>query len=222
MAPVRVVDTRNITIPAGTEISVRTIDSVDSKTAHENETFHASIDFPVIIDRQTVLPKGADVYLKVIHVSSAGQVKGQSEPWDFERRFTPRGVTIGVDRDRHLAYALAWIGFEPGTESQKVLHAETLRAYNEMIKARRMRLDAVQTGLPTVMWVLIIVGAFIGMSASFFFKVEDVRLQSVQGLLLATFIGLIIFMIFALDRPFRGDLGVRSEPYELIYDQLMK
>jgi len=55
------------------------IDTVDSKTAHENETFHASIDSPVIIDRQTVLPKGADVYLKVIHVSSAGQVKGQSD-----------------------------------------------------------------------------------------------------------------------------------------------
>ena len=54
------------------------IDSVDSKTAHENETFHASIDSPVTIDKQTVLPKGADVYLKVIHVSSAGEIKGQS------------------------------------------------------------------------------------------------------------------------------------------------
>ena len=31
-----------------------------------------------------------------------------------------------------------------------------------------------------------------------------------------------IFMTFALDRPFRGDLGVRPEPYQLIYDHLMK
>jgi len=29
-------------------------------------------------------------------------------------------------------------------------------------------------------------------------------------------------MIFALDRPFRGDLGLTPEPYRLIYDQLMK
>jgi hypothetical protein len=29
-------------------------------------------------------------------------------------------------------------------------------------------------------------------------------------------------MIFTLDRPFRGELGLQPEPYQLIYDQLMK
>jgi hypothetical protein len=62
----------------------------------------------------------------------------------------------------------------------------------------------------------------IGLSSSFFFKVEDARLHGIQVLLLAAFIGLVIFMIFALDRPFRGDLGLGPEPYRLIYDQLMK
>jgi len=112
--------------------------------------------------------------------------------------------------------------FEPATEGQKLLHGETLRAYNLMIQARRLRLDAVNTGLPGVMWGVIVVGAFIGLSASFFFKVEDARLHGIQVLLLATFIGLVIFMIFALDQPFRGDLGLGPEPYQLIYDQLMK
>ena len=42
------------------------------------------------------------------------------------------------------------------------------------------------------------------------------------SLVLATFIGLVIFMIVALDRPFRGDLGLPPEPYQLVYDQLMK
>jgi hypothetical protein len=40
--------------------------------------------------------------------------------------------------------------------------------------------------------------------------------------LLAIFMGLVIFMIFALDRPFQGDLGLGPEPYQLIYDNLMK
>ena len=47
-------------------------------------------------------------------------------------------------------------------------------------------------------------------------------MQVIQVVLLATFIGLVIFMIFALDRPFSGDLGLKPEPYQLIYDQLMK
>jgi hypothetical protein len=112
--------------------------------------------------------------------------------------------------------------FEPTTEGQKLVHAETLRAYNGLIQARRQRLGAVGTGLPSVMWAVIIIGAFISLSASFFFKVEDARLHILEVLLLAVFIGLVIFMIVALDRPFRGDLGVKADPYQLVYDQLMK
>jgi hypothetical protein len=112
--------------------------------------------------------------------------------------------------------------FEPVTEGQKLLHAETINAYNQMIKARRSRLDAVDTGLPAVMWAVLVLGAFIALTASFFFKVEDVRLHGIQVLLLAAFIGLNIFVILALDRPFRGDLGLSPNPYQLVYDQLMK
>jgi hypothetical protein len=36
------------------------------------------------------------------------------------------------------------------------------------------------------------------------------------------FHGPVIFMTFAFDRPFRGDLGIDAQPYQLIYDQLMK
>ena len=60
------------------------------------------------------------------------------------------------------------------------------------------------------MWAVIVIGAFIGLSASFFFKVEDARLHAIEVLLLAVFIGLVIFMIVALDRPFRGDLGIQG------------
>jgi Protein of unknown function (DUF4239) len=114
------------------------------------------------------------------------------------------------------------IGFEPATEGQKLLHGETLRAYNNLIQARRLRLDAVGTALPGVMWAVIIVGAVIGLSATFFFKVEDPRLHGILVTLLAAFMGLVIFMILALDEPFRGDLGISAQPYQLIYDHLMK
>jgi Protein of unknown function (DUF4239) len=114
------------------------------------------------------------------------------------------------------------ISFEPVTEGQKILHAEALRAYNNLIQARRLRLDAVGTGLPGVMWAVVLVGAIIGLSATFFFRVEEVRLHGILVTLLAGFMGLIIFMILALDQPFRGDLGISPQSYQLIYDQLMK
>lgn len=140
------------------------------------------------------------------------------QAWPMQRR--GEIPTAGIE---HMSRFQAVLDrFEPASEGQKLLHGETLRAYNLLIQARRLRLDAVTTGLPAVMWAVIVAGAFIGLSASFFFKVEDARLHSIEALLLAVFIGLVIFMIVALDRPFRGDLGVRADPYQLVYDQLMK
>src|ERR1700741_537841 len=140
------------------------------------------------------------------------------EAWPAQRRqeVPQAGVSL-MDNFQTTLFS-----FAPTTESQKLLHAETLRAYNHVIQARRLRLDAVNTGLPGVMWAVIVLGAVIGLSASFFFRVQDVRLHLIEVLLLAIFIGLIIFMILALDRPFRGDLGIPPDSYQLIYDQLMK
>jgi hypothetical protein len=139
----------------------------------------------------------------------------QAWPLQQRGRVPPGGV------DHMNRFQATLVAFEPVTEGQKLLHAETLRAYNHMMLSRRMRLDAVNTGLPAVLWVIIAAGAAISLSASFFFKVEDIRLHAVLIILLATFIGLVIFMTLALDRPFRGDLGIGARPYQLIYDQLM-
>jgi hypothetical protein len=62
----------------------------------------------------------------------------------------------GVERMNRFQDLL--VAFEPTSEGQKVLQGETLQAYNSMIQARRMRLDAVRTGLPGVMWIVIILG----------------------------------------------------------------
>ena len=129
----------------------------------------------------------------------------------------PRG---GVERINRFQKILT--GFEPESEGQKILHAETLRAYNHMIDARRMRLDAVQTALPALMWTVIFLGAGLAMAASYFFRVKDPRLHMTLVVLLTVFFAMVIFVVFAFDRPFRGDMGIESEPYELVYEQLMK
>ena len=140
------------------------------------------------------------------------------EAWPLQRRgHVPRG---GVKQIDDIEAKL--VTFEPTTEGQKLLHGESLRAYGQMIEARRLRLDAVLTGLPGALWFVIVIGALVSLSSTFFFQVEDMLVQKFQVILLAIFIGMIIFIIFALDRPFRGDLGLQPDPYQLIYDQLMK
>ena len=126
----------------------------------------------------------------------------------------------GIERLDRFQKALT--AFEPATEGQKLVHAETLRSYNRLIDARRMRLDAVHTALSGLMWSVIFVGAALGVIGSYIFRVKDPRLHRTLVVLLTTFFAMVIFVVFAFDRPFRGDMGIESEPYELVYDQLMR
>ena len=128
--------------------------------------------------------------------------------------------TRGVEQMTQFQTIL--MSFQPQGMSQEIIHAETLAAYNRMTEARRLRIDAVTTGLPGIMWFVILFGALISLVSTFFFRVVEVKLHAILVGLLAAFIGLIIMMILSLDRPFRGDLGVSPAPYQLVYDQTMK
>ena len=112
--------------------------------------------------------------------------------------------------------------YEPITESQKILHGETLSAYNRMVQARRLRLDAVESGLPGVMWVVLLPGAMGCILLCALYPVEDARYQGILLTALAGFVAMVLFVIITLDRPFRGPMAISAESYELVYDQLMR
>jgi outer membrane biosynthesis protein TonB len=68
-----------ITIPAGTVITVRMIDGIDSATNKPGEEFAASVDAPVVVDDKVVVRKGADARVRLVQAKSAGRMTGQSE-----------------------------------------------------------------------------------------------------------------------------------------------
>ena len=68
-----------VTVPANTVVTIRTIDSIDSKTNHAGEVFKASLDAPIVVDNKVIVPSGADAYVKLASASSAGHITGRSE-----------------------------------------------------------------------------------------------------------------------------------------------
>jgi len=68
-----------VTIPAGTTISVRTIDAIDSTKNHVGDRFQASLEEPLIVDDKVVAAKGADVYGRLEASKSTGTFTGRSE-----------------------------------------------------------------------------------------------------------------------------------------------
>jgi hypothetical protein len=65
-------------IPSGTPLTVRMIDAVDSEKTRLGETFRASVDEPVMVDGQTVIPRGADAITKLVEDRQSGKIAGKT------------------------------------------------------------------------------------------------------------------------------------------------
>jgi hypothetical protein len=69
---------KQVDVPANITLTIRMIDAVDSSVNKVGEIFHASLDSPILVDNQIVVPAGADVYVRLANASSAGHMSGQS------------------------------------------------------------------------------------------------------------------------------------------------
>jgi len=67
-----------VQIPSGTAITVRLVDKVDSNVARLGQTFRASVDEPVLLNGQTVIPRGADTLVKLVEDQQSGKFEGKT------------------------------------------------------------------------------------------------------------------------------------------------
>jgi hypothetical protein len=67
------------TVPAGTRISVRTIDDIDSTKNGVGYRFKASLEESLLVDGNVVVPKGADIYGRLEGSKETGTFAGRSE-----------------------------------------------------------------------------------------------------------------------------------------------
>ena len=68
-----------LTIPEGTQLSIRLIDEISSEKNKPGDVFHATMDTPIIIEDRVAVPKGADVEGRVTDVKGAGHFSGRSD-----------------------------------------------------------------------------------------------------------------------------------------------
>lgn len=67
-----------VTIPAGSELSVRMIDSINSANDKSGQTFRASLAAPVERNGEVILPAGTPVTVLLAEAKGAGRIKGSS------------------------------------------------------------------------------------------------------------------------------------------------
>jgi len=66
-------------LPAGTGITLRLIDSIDSEKNDEGDEFRASLDEPVTVGDDVIAPKGADAKVRLVAEKESGKLTGKTE-----------------------------------------------------------------------------------------------------------------------------------------------
>jgi hypothetical protein len=138
------------------------------------------------------------------------------EAWPLQQRglIPTKGTKIINQFEREL------MKFEPLTITQQIMHAEAIHQLNAFTEARRARLEAVGTGIPAILWTVVIIGAGV---AIFLMWILDMKLVShfVLSGVVSFYLGTLIALVAAMDNPFRGEVSVSSDPYQMVLDTVM-
>ncbi|MFL6262122.1 MAG: DUF4239 domain-containing protein [Thermoanaerobaculia bacterium] len=131
--------------------------------------------------------------------------------WPAQRR----GAALPPEGDLLLQrVARGLTTFEPATTGQQAVHTQTLRDLDDLFSNRRLRLEAIGSHLPGLMWLVVLAGAAVLTIMTFFFRAESRALHLLLSVGLNVLIGLVIFLILALDRPLVGNVSVDPSSFE--------
>jgi hypothetical protein len=98
-------------------------------------------------------------------------------------------------------------------------YAESLDLLNEVSIARRERVLASNSGLPTILWLVLIGGGILVVGFAFLFGVESGYSQvAILGGITLT-ISMLLFVVADAQHPFRGSFSVPPEAMESVLQQ---
>lgn len=74
------IKTKTYVVPAGTKVSIRTEDTIDSSTAAEGQTYPAEVTENVVdANGEVVIPHGSDAKIVIRSASKGGRIRGASD-----------------------------------------------------------------------------------------------------------------------------------------------
>ena len=113
------------------------------------------------------------------------------------------------------------LAFEPSNRTEELLQGESLKIINDIGNARQQRLTGVGTAIPGVLWYVVAIGAAINILLIWLLDVRFM-LHLILGGVVSFFLGVMIFLIAAMDRPLQGSVSVGPDAYSQMYGLVMQ
>jgi Protein of unknown function (DUF4239) len=141
-----------------------------------------------------------------------------NEAWPLQRKgIVPKGGTKIID-----TFQMQLAKYNPETDKDKIIYAEVFDQFNVLIEKRRLRLNAVNASLPSTIWLILFLGAFVNIVLTWLLVINNKKLDVVINILSGALLGSLIFLIAAMDNPFRGEYSVSADSFQLLLDGLME
>jgi hypothetical protein len=110
-------------------------------------------------------------------------------------------------------------GYDPRTEAEQELYAEGLDQVQRLADARRTRLVQAEESIPTVLWVVLVVGGMVTIGFTYLFGLEHTWAHRLMVASLAAVIALILFTVGVLDHPFSGGARIETGAFDLVLNR---
>ncbi len=111
--------------------------------------------------------------------------------------------------------------YEPETQAQITMQAQSVTAFNELISDRRARIAVTELALPAVLWVVLGVGAGVAIILFALIEVRSLKIHLVMAGLVAMFVGLVIYAIASFDHPYSGATAVTPVYFQTLLDDIL-
>ena len=103
--------------------------------------------------------------------------------------------------------------FQPSTPREERVDPVLMQDVEDLLNARRVRLDLGQHGVGAVTWVVIVLGGLITIGFPAFFLMDSLRAHLLLTCLAAAMFGLMIFLLLAMDHPLWGRMSIQPDPF---------
>ncbi len=109
---------------------------------------------------------------------------------------------------------------EPDTPRHVALLPEILERANDLLKERRSRLHTSASGVPGTLWAVVLIGTGLVLITTVVLPPTRFNLVMIGQVSLS--IGLVFFLIVAMDRPFAGKESISPGPFQLALDHMRR
>jgi hypothetical protein len=113
------------------------------------------------------------------------------------------------------------LAVHPTVKTDEIAYAGASGQFEKLVELRSNRLVKVDNGIPNLLWIVLLIGAASSVTIIWMLDMQ-VSVHAILTAVISMFLSIVIFLIVIMDKSFQGQVLTTAQPYELVYNGLMK